>query len=166
MGSGRRSSEKAGRADADISAGGRRVAAAAPVTTACVPVSGEWPAAGGVAGGLRSAGAPPGSPAGVSGVGFAGLGVQAGAGPPLSGCCGRGRRGVLVGCVPPPLVVPPSPSPRWRGRVLSGVFPGSSLETFSLFYVVLDWAACTLCFGSWIFLLLGDSFFFPSANDP
>uniref|UniRef100_UPI00402B44D5 uncharacterized protein LOC143314221 n=1 Tax=Arvicanthis niloticus TaxID=61156 RepID=UPI00402B44D5 len=118
-----------------------------------------WPAAGGVAGGLHSAGAPPGSPAGVSGVGFAGLGVPAGAGPPLSRCCGRGRRGVLVGGVPPPLVVPPSPSRRWRGRVLNGVFSGSSLETFSLFYVVLDWAACTLCFGSWIFLLLGDSFF-------
>lgn len=92
-----------------------------------------------MAGGLRGAGALPGSPAGVSGAGFVGLGVPAGAGPRCPGAAGgRGRRGVLVGGVPPPPVVPPSPSLRWRGRVLNGVFSGSSLETFSLFYVVLD----------------------------
>lgn len=129
---------------------------------------GEWPEGGGVAGGLLDVGAPPGSPAGVSEARCAGLGVLAGAGPRCPGAAG-----VASGCFG---WLRPAPARRWSRPALLSGSPGPEWTvlwqftgdaTFSLFYLVLDWAACALCFGGWIFLLLSDFvFFFPSANDP
>lgn len=128
LGSGRRSCAEAWPADADVSVGRRRVAAAAPVTD-CVPVSGRGPA------GWLVASAAPTPRRALPRALLAGR-----APPPLPGPGWRwarsprgrrrGRRGVWVGCVPPPPVVPPGYSAGVACRVLDRVLlSGSSLET-------------------------------------
>lgn len=108
LGSGRRSCYKAGHADVDISAGGRRGAAAAPVTIAYVPVSGRKPVGWQVTSAVRAlrrtllrAFRRPGTQA---------LGSWRALGP-AARIRGRSRGGVLVGCVPPPRWSRPSPLP-------------------------------------------------------
>lgn len=127
LGSGRHSWEEAGRADADLIPGGRRVAASAPVTTACVPVSGRKPARWQVASAawaLRRA-LPrvfrrPSAQASVSGRALGPAAPVRRAWPRR--CFGWLRPAPAGGPAQPPSALA-------RRRVLNGVISGSSLET-------------------------------------
>lgn len=144
LGSGRHSWEEAGRADADLIPGGRRVAASAPVTTACVPVSGRKPARWQVASAawaLRRA-LPrvfrrPGAQASVSGRALGPAAPVRRAWPRR--CFGWLRPAPAGGPAQPPVCAGASSGPEW-GDLWQ--FAGDS--PISLFYLVLDWAVCTL----------------------